>query len=195
MNLNQAQTFIITKLQKELNPLLSYHNVEHTLGVFNATKLICEGEKIDKQNTVLLLTAALYHDSGFLVDRKNHEEHSCELAKKHLPQFNYTDTDIDFICKIIMATQVHYEPKTIFEKIIKDADLDYLGTDNYFKTSEQLFTELKNFNLISSNELEWLDLQIDFLIKHEYYTKTSKNNKAVQKQSTLNLLLERQKRL
>jgi len=195
MNLNQAQTFIITKLKRELNPLLSYHNVEHTLGVFNATKFICEGEKIDAQNTVLLLTAALFHDSGFLVDRKNHEELSCELAKKHLPQFNYTDTDIDFICKIIMATQVHYEPKTIFEKIIKDADLDYLGMDNYFKISEQLFTELKNFKLISSNELEWLDLQIDFLIKHAYFTNTSKNNKAEQKQSTLNLLLERQKRL
>ncbi len=188
MNISEVKTAILSKLEKELSPLLTYHNVEHTISVFNATKLICEAENINEKHSRLLLTAALFHDTGFLIQRENHEMFSCNIAKDYLPKYNYSSSDIEFICSIIMATMVHYRPKDIYEQIIKDADLDYLGTDDYDKISEQLFIELKNYNLISDNKKDWVQLQINFLKTHHYYTQTGQKLRESAKQKTLNLL-------
>jgi HD superfamily phosphodiesterase len=189
MSLQGVKSFIIDKLSTGLNPLLTYHNVEHTLSVYQAVKIIADSEKVREQEKDLLLTAALFHDSGFLIDRNEHEKHSCEIAKKFLPGSNYTNAQIEKICSIIMATTSGYKPKNILEMIIRDADVDCLGTDLYQEISERLYTELKNFGQIPEDEKSWLKLQVNYLKHHKYYTKSSKNLRETSKQKTLNLLL------
>ena len=187
--LAELKEFVITKLRSELNLLLTYHNFEHTLNVFSATQMLCEGEKLNEKSTYLMLTAALFHDTGFLIARENHEELSCAIAKKHLSDFDFSDAEIEKICRIIMATKTGHTPQNNLEKIIKDADLDYLGTDKYEKISARLFVELRNFNLISEDAEIWNKLQINFLKAHKYYTETARNLREVAKQKTLNLLI------
>jgi len=189
--LAELKEFVITKLRSELNPQLTYHNVEHTLNVFSATQMLCEGEKLNKKTTYLMLAAALFHDSGFLINRENHEELSCELAKKHLPEFDFSYSEIEKICSVIMATKTGHTPQNNLEKIIKDADLDYLGTDIYEEISNRLFTELRNFNLISEDTESWNKLQINFLKAHKYYTVTANRLRDLVKQKTLSALLEK----
>ncbi len=189
MKTEEVKVFILNKLEKELSPLLEYHHVEHTLNVYEAVKLICEGEKVNEKQVNLLLVAALFHDSGFLTQREGHEEISCKIARQDLPKFEFNTSDIEFICSAIMATELKHMPKNIYEQIIKDADLDYLGTENYDKISEQLFCELKNYQLIADDRKEWVRLQINFLKSHEYFTATSKKLRNTTKQKTLNLLL------
>ena len=188
---SELKDFVITKLRTELNPLLTYHNFEHTLNVFDATQMLCEGEKLNETTTYLMLTAALFHDSGFLIARENHEQLSCGLAKKHLPHFDFSAAEIEKICWIIMATKTGHAPQNVLEKIIKDADLDYLGTNKYEEISAKLFTELRNFKLIEENTEHWNKLQVNFLKAHEYYTVTANKLRNEAKQKTLNLLLQK----
>ena len=79
MQFNEAKKFIMNKLKKELPKHLFYHSVEHIKDVYDSAKAIAKSEKIGKEERDLLLTAALFHDSGFIIDQKEHEKHSGQI--------------------------------------------------------------------------------------------------------------------
>jgi len=191
MSIEAVKKFIAQKLLKGLDKRLSYHDLQHTLSVHAAVKFYAQEEGIPQEQIKLLEIAALFHDSGFLKHREGHESISCEIARKELPVFGLNENEIDQICKLIMATKVGYAPVNKLEMIMKDADLDYLGTENYFEISRRLFTELMNFELIKSNESEWNHMQIAFLKKHRYHTNAAIQLREEGKQKTLNLLLKK----
>ena len=74
---------------------------------------------------------------------------------------------------MIMATKIPQSPNTLLEEILCDADLDYLGRDDFFNIGETLFEELRAYHLIS-DEQAWNRLQVSFLNAHHYYTRTNK---------------------
>src|SRR6266498_2746631 len=113
-----AHEVVLKKLQNELAAHLTYHNAQHTLNVLEATTHLIETEKVPAPDHWLLLTAALFHDTGFLKNYKNHEEHSCEVAKEILPGFGYTPGVIDRICNLIMATKLPQSPSDHLQQII-----------------------------------------------------------------------------
>ncbi len=77
---------------------------------------------------------------------------------------------------MIRATKVPQEPKTFYEEILADADLDYLGRKDYNDISAKLFKEYLHFEIVS-NKIEWLDLQIRFLENHKFHTDFAKKNR------------------
>lgn len=173
MQFEQAYDFLIPKLKAELPASISYHKVDHTIDVIRDAEFLGEKENIADYDMLLLKTAALFHDSGYLTGWENHEKNSCENARKYLPQFDYSASEIDAICEIIMATKMPQSPKSLLEEIICDADLFYLGTDHYDKNSESLFDELRRLNKAKSIK-EWQLLQIRFLEEHQYFTNSAK---------------------
>lgn len=172
MQFEDAGKFIIDKLSKELPDHLSYHSIGHVLDVFEATKQIAEKENVSPNNLKLLLTAAWYHDSGFIKGAKNHEEESCRIAAEALPDFGYRPEEIEQICGMIMATKLPQSPKNQLEKILADADLDYLGRNDFFTTGNKLFLELSKSEVVNS-EQEWNELQVRFMESHHYFTPTA----------------------
>jgi len=62
-----------------------------------------------------------------------------------------------------------------------DADLDYLGTKNFYKTGNTLFQEFLAYKVIA-NEKEWDALQIRFLTNHHYHTDFAIKNREPLKQ-------------
>jgi len=169
MKFEAAKDYIMDRLRRELPQHLSYHSVEHIKDVYAAAERYAEAEGISGEDRALLLTAVLFHDSGFLVQQKDHERISCEIASEHLPGYNYTPEQIDRICGMIMATKVPQDPHNLLEQIICDADLDYLGRDDFFDIGNRLFAELSVYGLIH-NEDEWNKLQVRFLESHHYFT-------------------------
>lgn len=184
--------FILEMLTRDLAPDLYYHSIDHTMDVYNTSKFFAEKESISPSDTKLLLIAALYHDSGYLHQREDHETISCNIVRATLPGFDYTQSDIDTICGIIMATKLPQEPHNLLEQIICDADLDYLGRDDFFEIGNSLYRELKSAKLIS-NETDWDILQVDFLQKHHYFTATAQSLRGGKKQMHLNQLLSNNK--
>lgn len=187
MQYQEAFNFLITKLQKGLPSYLSYHNVTHTLEVINAAEEIALAEKISGDELEILKTAALFHDAGFLKQEEGHEAISCDLARKHLPNFDYTTEQIEQICTLIAATHLPQSPSSHLAQILCDADLYYLGTKNYTVHTYNLFKELKKTAVIQT-ETEWELKQIEFLKKHHFFTATAQKNLLLTKEENLEQL-------
>jgi len=177
MNYHKAKAFILDKLERELKPDLHYHGLHHTLDVLNITEDLCLAEKISLYETTLLKTAALFHDSGFTIHNKEHEALGCELVRKHLPEFDYSNEEIERICGMIMATKIPQTPNNFLEEILCDADLDYLGRGDFYDIGNSLFKELKTYNVLK-DEQTWNRLQVSFLTSHSFFTKTNKERRS-----------------
>lgn len=178
---------VIKRMEDNLPAYLTYHNLPHTLGVLKAMEHLIIEEEIADEDTWLLLTAGLLHDVGFVREYANHEEHSCDVAREMLPAFGYSDENIRRIEKLIMATQLPQEPKNGLEKIICDADLYYLGSEDFFSTAENLYHEFKHEGIVNSYD-EWQARQIKFLEQHRFFTKTALSEREERKQSYISQL-------
>lgn len=190
MDISAAEDFIMGELRTKLSENLFYHGLHHTLDIIKAAMELAEQEGItDNKSLLLLKTAALYHDSGFLMTYQNHEEEGCKIVKNVLPGFAYSLEEIEIICGMIMATKIPQSPKTHLEKILCDADLDYLGRDDCESIAETLFRELKERNLIFDLKA-WNQVQINFFKSHQYWTDSARNNRNDLKQKHLNDLME-----
>jgi uncharacterized protein len=184
MQLDDAGDFIIKRLNNALPGHLTYHNADHAKDVYQAAQHIGEAEGIAGNELKLLLTAAYYHDSGFLVKADGHEEESCRIAREALPAYGYTPDEIDRICGMIMATRLPQSPTNQLEEILADADLDNLGRDDFFTISHKLYLESLFFGKVN-DENEWNRQQIDFIKNHQYFTKTAINLRQAKKDANL----------
>jgi len=189
MNYHAAKAYILDKLEQELSPQLTYHSIAHTHDVLQVTQELCEAERIAPYETLLLKTAALFHDSGFTRSSQHHEEHGCAIVREVLPGYDYRESEVERICGMIMATKIPQSPQNYLEKILCDADLDYLGRDDFYSIGNTLFTELKAYNVLST-ELDWNQLQINFLEAHHFFTPTNVQRREPQKQEHLRQLKE-----
>ena len=182
-----VKAYILNRLEADLSPGLTYHGLHHTLDVLDCTTELCQLEGVSPHETRLLLTAALFHDSGFTQASKNHEYWSCTIARQVLPRYGYSAHDIHQICGMIMATRIPQSPQTPLEKILCDADLDYLGRDDFFSIGETLFEELKGIGVVSTRE-DWNRIQVRFLESHGYFTTTNQQRRSTQKEAYLEAL-------
>ena len=172
MQFEKAYHFLINKLEEELPAWLTYHNVQHTKDVVEAVQYLAKKEKVSEDQYLLLSTAAAFHDAGFIDGYEEHEELSCKIAEAYLPRFNYSDSEIEQICELIMVTKTPQTPKNHLECILCDADLLYLGTDNYDPIAENLFLEFKAKGVIK-DRTEWDERQGNFLRQHRFFTQTA----------------------
>jgi hypothetical protein len=88
---------------------------------------------------------------------------------------------------MIMATKIPQSPQNLLEEILCDADLDYLGRNDFFPIGETLFEEMKTYHLIA-DEQTWNRLQVNFLTAHHYFTRTNKVIRESIKQNYLDKL-------
>jgi hypothetical protein len=187
------QEQILDKLEKELPPSLFYHNIKHTVDVVTQVELIGLGESVTDEELLLLKTAALFHDAGHTISYDNHEYFGCLVAREMLTEYCYTTAQIDTICDLIMSTKLPPKPANKLERIMCDADLDYLGRSDMIPVSNLLFMELKERSKIKSMK-DWNSLQVKFISGHQYFTETARKLREVNKQLQIerirNLIVE-----
>ncbi len=171
-NFEQAKHRLLKKLSA-LDPRLSYHSINHTLDVVKQAERIAVDEAIvNERELYLLKIAALYHDSGFLKTYNGHEEISCSFFLSDAANLHINKNEIQLVQELIMVTKISNKPQTLLEKILRDADLDYLGRPDFFEIAESLRKELMAYNLIA-NDREWEITQLAFLKDQHYFTKSS----------------------
>lgn len=188
IDFNNTKQFILEKLKTELPKNLYYHGIHHTIKVYNIALELIKHEALSDYDALLLKTAVLFHDSGLILQSDEHEQIGCRYAKEILPKFGYTGEEIEKICGIIMATRIPQSPKTKLEEIICDADLDYLGRNDFEELSENLFKELNHLKPMSREQ--WIKMEIQFLEEHQYFTEYSKKLRGEKKKEHLKLLKE-----
>ncbi len=195
IDFNQMRRDIVTRLRSLLPEEVTYHDLNHTINVDKAAVRYAKLEGVDEESIMILRTAALYHDAGFIVRYENNEEFAIKLAMANLPRFGYTTEQIDQVVSIIRCTAHGQIPETLLQKLMCDADHDYLGRADYFNVARKLRIELENFGKHMSDQ-EWLTFQLDYLEQtHRYYTQTAKNIRVQSKKIRIQELKDQLKAL
>ncbi len=185
---------VIQRLEKGLDKRLTYHNLQHTKDVMKQAVRIAGEEGIKDSNQLLLLrVAALYHDIGFLDTYRGHELRSCEILMDDLSNGTLGTNELESIKGMIMATRIPQSPANLLEEIICDADLDYLGREDFPPISQNLMKEFLEYGIIKTEE-EWDPIQIAFFEKHQYFTRSSQANRQPGKLRHLQILKDSQEK-
>jgi uncharacterized protein len=173
MNYESAKKFILKKLEKELDPRLTYHSVDHTLDVLESAVRLAETENLQANEMILLKTACVFHDSGMLVTYRGHEDASINICHETLPGYDYSEEDTDIICRMVQTTKLPQCASQHLDKILCDADLDYLGRPDFFMIAHRLKYEWDVLDIHPTTLMEWYTIQKEFLTAHRYFTKSA----------------------
>jgi ligand-binding sensor domain-containing protein/class 3 adenylate cyclase len=172
INYMKAERHIMKILEDQLSSKLLYHSINHTIDVTKAVERIAIMEGITDEDLFLLKSAATYHDAGFIEKYDKNEEIGMRLAREILPKYGYAQDQIDQIDRIIKSTEIPQSPETLLQEIMCDADLDYLGRDDFHEIADLLRRELREHGKLDSDRA-WDEIQVKFLEAHTYFTKSA----------------------
>jgi len=186
---------LITDAKKYVNSILMplenyyYHQYEHALDVMIRSIYLAQKEGLNDDETEILALAGLFHDTGFTIKYDDNEYVWAKIAQNFLKSKLYPPDKIELVEKVIIATNPLYtEPKNIYEKIIKDADLDNIWREDFFDKWEKLKKELETIKKIKIKDPDWHHSSLDFLWNHKFYTKTQEMERWVIKRKNEELL-------
>ena len=125
---------------------------------------------ISEQDTEVLIIAAWFHDTGFSVTYKGHEDESKRIATAYLKLQKANQDIIDKVCNCIDATKMPQCPTTKLAEILCDADIFHISNEHFFYRKLLLRREWEVFCNNKVTDLEWHKLNLDFLQKHHFRT-------------------------
>ncbi len=192
INYRKAERHIMRILEEKLSPKLHYHGIHHTYDVVDAVERIAIMEGVLDEDIFVLKSAATYHDAGFVEQYDNNEPIGARMASEILPKYGYTPEQVKIVEELIYATRIPHKPNNLLEEIICDADLDYLGRDDFFEISDTLRRELRDHGKINSDRL-WDEIQVKFLTQHKYFTKSAIKLRQEKKMKHLEIIKQRLK--
>ena len=169
---------LVSDIKKYVNYLLMpleemyYHHYEHALSVMERSIYLATMEGCSEDEIEMLVIAALFHDTGFVIQYDNNEGFWAKIAMNYLRTILYPDDKIKIIQNIILATTPTRKPTNLLEKIIKDADMDNLWREDFFDISEKLRKERETIKNIKIKDPDWHHASLDILKWHTFYTST-----------------------
>jgi len=193
INYYKAERHIMKVLERGLSSKLHYHSIAHTKDVVRAVERYALLEGVTDEGLFLLKSAATYHDAGFVESYELNEPIGARMAEEILPKYGYSEQHIAQIKELIFVTQIPHKPKNHLEQIICDADLDYLGRDDFHEIADKLRRELKEHGKIDSDR-KWDQMQVSFLRMHVYFTPTAIASRQEKKDKNLQEVLDRLER-
>lgn len=188
---------ILTEAKKYVNRLLMplwnyyYHSYEHAVDVMSRAMYLAQKEWLGHDDIEMIGLAWLFHDSGFIIQHDNNEFIWAKIAQNFLKSMAYPAERIELIEEIIIATNPEYKnPKNIYEKIIKDADLDNLWRDDFIEKWNNLKKERELVQNIKIKDPEWEHSSATLLREHKFYTKSQREEREKQMKENLKRIEE-----
>jgi len=187
--------YIRELFRDELPAGIKYHDADHTLhptkGVVATANSIAISENISEHDRELLITAAYFHDTGYIREYEKNEPIAARMAGRILKLIGYKPNEVVKVQKMILSTDLEREPKTHLEKILCDADLDHLGREDFFKLDGKVRDGRSERGIDVSDEAKWYKGTLEFLNKHQYYTESQKKLREKEKQKNTKRLLKK----
>ena len=187
--------YIRELFRDELPDGIKYHDANHTLhpirGVVAVANSIAVSENISEHDRELLITAAYFHDTGYIREYDKNEPIAARMAGRILNLIGYKPNEIKKVQMMILSTDLEREPKTHVEKILCDADLDHLGREDFFKLDGRLREGRGARGIDVSDDAKWYKGTLKILKKHQYYTESQKNLREKEKQKNIKKLLSK----
>lgn len=192
--ISEVEAHVVDFFAQNFSTQYVFHDLEHTVQTVAAAKTIAEGFNLDPQDTLTVLLATWFHDTGYAQGPADHEERSCVNAGQFL-KGKVPDEQIAEIQACIRATKVPQKPNSLLEQIIADADLSHLGMEIYWDRTSKLRQEfVLTRNLVMSDQ-DWVDFEINFMLTHEYHTVVAQELFNKRKAKHVQQLLKQKRRL
>lgn len=188
---------ILINAKKYVNKLLMplenhyYHSYEHALEVMERAIYLWKKEWLKEDDLEVLWLAWIFHDTGFIIQYDDNEEIWAKIAENYLKSILYDKQKIKLIEDIILATSPNYKkPENIYEKIIKDADMDNLWRDDFFEKNNDIKKELEVIKNIKIKEPDWKHWSIQLLKEYNFITHIQKDERDEIKNQNLKKMIE-----
>ena len=94
---------------------LLYHNLMHTQKVVEAATQIANHYALNDHDFFIVITAAWFHDIGYLHTTAGHEEIGADEAAALLTRLDVSDSIIEKIKHCILATKLPHHPTNLLE--------------------------------------------------------------------------------
>jgi len=169
LRLGDLEDRILGEFMKNLPEYLHFHSVDYARKVYDQSYLLCRAEEVEQDERLLVRTAALMLYTGLTQTYHNYENRSAVIAREWLPQFKYSERQIDQICNLILATKTPFSPNNQLEKILIDAKMEYVGRADYKSHAKTLFREMKDAG-VPVNGQQFKKQQLELLHEFEYFT-------------------------
>ena len=193
--LKMVDQYIRALFKDELPGAIKYHDANHTLhptrGVVAVANRIAIAENISEHDRELLIAAAYFHDTGYIREYDKNEPIAARMAGRILKLIGYKPNEIEKIQKMILSTDLACEPKTHFEKILCDADLDHWGREDFFKLDGKIREGRRARGIDVSDDIKWYKGTLEIIAKHQYHTESQKKLRAEKKQKNISTLLNK----
>ncbi len=173
--INQVAAYVRKLFTEKLPKEYTYHRLEHTEKVVADADEIGRGMELSSEELEIVLVASWLHDTGYTEVYIGHEAMSAIIAEKFLSERNYDPIKLQRVLGCIMATQVPQLPQNLLEQVICDADLLYLGQNNFADWSERLREEWNAVIPKNYSDKEWAKLNLDFVGAHFFHTSYARN--------------------
>lgn len=170
----------------EAPPDLYFHNAQYVKNISAQVDLIANAEHIIDDHYVELKLGAIFLMTGFISDYQHPAEGAQKTMDYLLSGFGFDEKNINAAKKIITNSFLEqYESPN--DNIMHDARYDYLGREDYIKLSDKLLRERNEHGLITTGK-EWIKIQRDLLISHEFKTATAKMLRSITAQDQIKAL-------
>ncbi|MDP9962200.1 Pycsar system effector family protein [Chryseobacterium lathyri] len=175
--LHKAKDYVEILFKDKLSSVYFYHNFIHTTYTVNKAEEIMRNTPVSKEDQEKVLLALWFHDTGYIECAQNHEEKGVAILTDFLKQENYSESFIEDVSQLILATKITHEPQNLLEKIVKDADCSHFASYDYSDISDALRKEWELTNVRCFSNDEWNAGNLEMLKdKHHYYTEYAKEN-------------------
>lgn len=149
---------------------LPFHNLNYTKEVVNTSLQIACESHIGRDEMELLLSAAWLQGLGYAKHYQDPEQKSVEIAKVFFKGMQLEKGRVENIERTIRSTAPKEKPLSEVEKILHDANLFYLASNDYSEYAEKLKREIE-INLDKHFTVkEWIDWNIQLLESQHFYT-------------------------
>lgn len=190
-----VRNFVTDLFANKLDPQFVFHNLEHTEEVADACSRIADHYSLSEEDRFVLSLAAWFHDTGYTSGHpEGHEDVSVQIASDFLHQHNVEEAIIQRVNSAIQATKMPQSPLSQVEKIICDADLMHLATEDFNARNQLLKQERENILDTKITKKEWRKGNIQFLESHKYFTDYGQQYLEPKKVENLNTLRKKKDR-
>lgn len=172
IKLQDIEERIIKLFEDEAPPNLYFHNSLLVKNISSQVELLATAEKVTEEEFLYLKLAAVFLFTGYISDYDKAMEKSFSIVEETLPGYGFDKAHAEEVKKLIKNSFTdNYESASDF--ILHDAKYDYMGRVDFIKLTDKLLREESEFRKAHTRK-EWIEIQRQLLISHEFLTNTAK---------------------
>jgi HD superfamily phosphodiesterase len=190
----ESENYISSLLAAKLPENIIFHNYDHALRVKKYAETIGKQTGLSADEMNILRICALFKDAGYVNSYDQCNDESIFIASAFLAEHKIDQKTTDHISDIIRATRLPQNPQDSIAKVLCDADMMYIASENGIEQFDLLVDETALQKPDVRKRPAFEKGYIDYFSTHTYFTEYGKNILQPKKEAAAKYISGRMKR-